>query len=147
MYDPTLVASWIVGGFATIAAVFERVRNIKVASKREENAEAVSDAKRYQERGDLMSKLADEYKIKLEAEHKEHMAYRDWAHEKANKDQALLANSQDKIIELQARPDFTDLFEHLKNQSDTSVKILLGIGDILNSVRTLVEINVGHKHE
>lgn len=144
--DPAQVAAWIVAAVAGGAAAFERIRNAKHARQREESADLVSDAKAQAERAEMHAKLADEYKRLFEKEHAELQAYRDYVHDKQQKDQALLAASQERIQELQARPDFSDLFEHLKSQSDVSVKILAGMErqqegtkEILSAIKTLVE--------
>lgn len=140
--DATLVSQIAAYSMAVLmggAAAFERMRNAKQAQKRDENAEAISDAKKHQERANAMAGLAEEWKKLFEQTHSELNAYRDYVHEKQQKDQLLLSASQERIQELQARPDFSDLFDHLKTQSDVSVQILAGMKEVLTSIKTLVE--------
>lgn len=138
MISPDQIGAYIFAVIGGGVAWFERSRSVKQRDKLDLCSEAVSDAKKHQERADLMGKLADDYKHRFEVEHKEFNDYRDYAHNKGNKDQETLLKFQEKVNELQARPDFSDLFEHLKQQSDISVKILDGMGKVLEAIKELL---------
>lgn len=149
--DPVAVVAGIYGVLATAAAAFERIRNAKNAAKRDENAELVSDAKKEAERAQIHSNRADEYKALWEREHAEYNAYRLATHKKSSDDQSTLLKAQERIAELQSRPDFSDLFEHLKAQSDLTVKIMEAMKEqqsdtreVLSAIKTLVEQTSKH---
>lgn len=146
MIEPAQAGAWIVAAVCGGAAAFERLNNIRVRRKHEQNAEAISDARKHQERAEVMGKLADDYKALFEREHAELTKYRNEVHEKARKDVDLMMKKDERIMELQARPDFTDLFahleaqaDHMRAQSDVSVRILAGMEKMLDSIKLLVE--------
>lgn len=117
----------------------EKWKNTKKDNKTQEEAELVSDAKKFQERGDTMAKLADEWKERYQAEHTEFNTYRDYAHGKAAQDQAVVFKLNERVAELQAKPDYSDLFDHMKRQSDMTVAILSSIETLASSIKTLVQ--------
>lgn len=137
--NPDQIGAWITAAIMGLVAAFERVRNMRASKKREENTELLSDSKAFKTRGDAMAALAEEWKNRWDKEHGEYNSYRDWVHKKGQEDQIVLSAAQLKISELQARPDFSDLFDHLKHQSDVSVQILKGIESMLEMMKRLLE--------
>jgi len=136
---PDQIAAWITAGVASLFAGFERARNFYAAKKRGVDTDLLTDSKAFKTRGDAMASLAEEWKVRWDKEHEEYNKYREWVHTKTQEDQKILTGAQLKILELQARPDLSDLFDHLRSQSDMSVEILKGIESMLGMMKELLE--------
>lgn len=131
MLDPTATGAWIVAVITSAAAVFERTRSSKVQKRTEADDETLSLAKASQARGDMMGKIAEEYKELLEQERVEHKKTREYWHDENDKAQALVAASNLKVIELQDRPDLRDIIIALKTQGVAIHEQGEGIKEIL----------------
>lgn len=125
------IFSWSVSAVAVIAAGIERYRAGKVTQKTALEKEVVSDAKRQEERGNLMAKMADDYKVLLEKEYSAHQATRDFHHLKANEDQAKLAKCVERNQELQAKTDLSKIEVLLLAQGESLKAVAAGIQKLL----------------
>lgn len=139
MIDPTSAGAWIVAAITSGMAVFERVKSSKVQKKTATEDETLSLAKASQERGNMMGKMAEEYKELLEQERSDHKKTRDYWHDENGKAQLLLSQANLKVLELQDRPDLRDIIDALKTQGEAIQKQSEGIKEIL--------IHLTHSHE
>lgn len=135
---PDQIGAWVTAALMAGAAAFERIRNAKHVKKRDDNQAIVSEAKAFQEKADIHAKLSTEYKERWEAEHEEFNKYRDYVHDKQNKDQENLTKAEFKISELMARPDFSDLFKHLEKQADVSTEILESLREMMQILKSKI---------
>lgn len=78
---------------------------------------------------------ADEWKGEYDRQHAEIMAYRDWVHEKAKKDQAEYLSVVKENESLKARTDLSPVIEHMFQQTENSAKIL----DVLTKLTTAID--------
>lgn len=117
------IFSYAVTAVACVAAGVERWKAGKVTQKSVLEKEVVSDAKRQEERGNLMAKMADDYKELLEKEYTAHQHTRDFYHNKSSEDQAKLAKCSERCLELQAKTDLSKIEELILDQS-TALKIV-----------------------
>jgi hypothetical protein len=107
MLSPDQIAAYTTSVLFGAAAAFERYKSSRVTKKTEAEAAVVSDAKRQEERGNLMAKMADDYKALLEKEYTAHQATRDYWHEKANDFQKQLAKCNEDCAALQMKTDLS----------------------------------------
>lgn len=131
MIDPTATGAWIVAAITSGMAVFERVKSSKVQKKTATEDETLSLAKASQERGNMLGKMAEEWKALLEQERLDHKKTRDYWHDENGKAQALLAAANLKVLELQDRPDLRDIIDALKMQGEAIKEQSEGIREIL----------------
>lgn len=131
MLSPEQTAAYITASVFALAAGYERFRSNKTIKKSETESDTLSDAKAYQQRGDLMAKMATEYKELYEKEANEHIKTRDFWHTKAGEHQVAISLCQDRILELQGRPDLTDIVNCIKMQSESIKELGEGIKQIL----------------
>lgn len=120
---------------AFLAAVFERFRSRKKEIKSEAEKDLLSDAKRLQERAELLGRLADDNASNFKKEQEEHQKTRLFWHNKASDFQADLARCQERMTELQERPDYSEIVEQIKVQSQTNHEILEAIRQVVNIVK------------
>lgn len=139
MIDPTSAGAWIVAAITSGMAVFEKIKSSKVQKKTAIEDETLSLAKASQERGNMMGKMAEEYKELLEQERSDHKKTRDYWHDENGKSQLLLSQANLKVLELQDRPDLRDIIDALKTQGEAIQKQSEGIKEIL--------IHLTHSHE
>lgn len=122
--------------FALMAG-FERFKALRTKKKTDQENAVVSDAKRLEERANLMAKMADDYKLLLEKEYTAHQATRDYWHAKANDFQAELAKCNENCADLKSKTDISKI-EHLILEQ---YKILQPIAQGINK---LLEVHVKH---
>lgn len=116
---------------ACAAAGVERWRANRVTQKTAIEKEVVSDAKRQEERGILMAKMADDYKALLEKEYAAHQSTREFYHKKSSEDQAKLDLCVLRCQELQSKTDLSKV-EHLLLEQGATLKTLAeGIRELL----------------
>lgn len=126
-------------GLALIAAGYERFRKDKRERKTQAEQDVVNDAKLFQERATILAKLAEDNAKLYETEHEEHKKTRLYWHAKANDFQATLSSCQDKLTEVQLRPDYTDLAKMIETQSETSTTILRAIQEVVGLLKTQIQ--------
>lgn len=129
---PDQIFAYCTAGVAAIAAGIERWRAGKITQKTAIEKEVVSDAKRQEERGTLMAKMADDYKALLEKEYAAHEATRNFHHAKAEKDQATLAKCNEHVAELQQKTDLSKIEMLLLAQGDSLRIVGEGIKELLS---------------
>lgn len=134
-YTPTELAGGILTIIFAIDAVFQRYKNSKKVKKSEQDDDILSEAKMYREKSNLMQKAAEENLKLYRTEKEDHNLTRKFWHDKSSEYQTDLTKCQTQIIELQSRPDLTDILNIVKDQSRTSVEILQGIADILKFIK------------
>lgn len=138
------VAAYTAAFIGLCGAVFERLRNKKKEDKTEAEKNLLSDARMFQERGEILKTLADDNLSLYKAEHEDHKKTRDYWHEKASEFQTTLAKCQVQIEEFKSRPDLTQVVKYIEAQSATSVAILGGIRDILEQIKRLYPATTGN---
>lgn len=115
------------------------------AKKKEDKTEAekslLSDAKMFQDRAEVLQKLAAENLNLYKAEHEDHKKTRDYWHDKASDFQSTLAKCQLQIEEFKSRPDLAQVVKHIEAQAATSVAILNGIRDVLEQIKKLYSLD------
>jgi hypothetical protein len=131
---PDQAAAYISAIIFAVAAGYERFRSNKVVTKTATDDAVLSDAKRQEERGNLMAKMADEYRSLYSKEAEEHIKTREFWHSKQGDHQTNLSKCQEKILELQARPDLTDILTSIRAQGEVSLQILEGIREVLQHI-------------
>lgn len=115
----------------SIGAGLERWRASKATQRTAIEKEVVSDAKRQEERGNLMAKMADDYKLLLEKEYTAHQATREFHHHKASEDQAKLDKCFERCQELQEKTDLSKIEALLLEQGQTLKTVADGIRELL----------------
>lgn len=135
-FSPQVTAGWIVAAFTTFAAVFERLKSSKKEKKTEQENALLADAKFYQDRAEMFRKAAEDNLALYKQEHEEHQKTRDYWHGKAGEFQVTLLSCQEKLSEMTQRPDYSDILVFIKEQTETTGQILIGIKDILNALKT-----------
>lgn len=124
MTAPDQLVGWVAGAIGFCMAVYERLRTSKKQDKTEAEQELVSDAKRQQERANLLGKSADENLELFKKEQAEHQRTRDFWHEKSGEFQNTLSKCQDKLAEVSARPDYSEMLLLLKKQGEHIERML-----------------------
>lgn len=132
---PDQLFAYGVTAVACVAAGIERYRASRVAQKTALEKEVVSDAKRQEERGILMAKMADDYKLLLEKEYAAHNATRQFHHNKSNEDQAKLASCFERCSELQQKTDLSKIETLLLEQGASLRMVAEGIRELLTNSR------------
>lgn len=125
-----------VGAYATALlfacmAAYERFVNRKRAIKTEADQETLSEARAFKERGDLMLKQADEYRMLLEKEYSAHQKTREFHHDQATLVQEKLSKCNEHCLELQSRTDITKVEYLLVQQTAALTEIAAGIKQLL----------------
>lgn len=133
------ITAYVLGGIGLIAAIIERWNAARRAAKTETETELLSDAKMHRDRATMLQKTAEENLALYHSEREEHQKTREYWHSKASEFQASLLVAQEKIAELTARPDLTDILNIIKGQSNTSLEILRGIQQILTAIETRIK--------
>lgn len=124
-FDPQVVGAWCAAAIFAGQATFERYRATRKSNKVEVDTKSLSDAKMFEERGNLMARMYEETKVLFEKERAAHQITREYWHEKSNKFQADISRCQEQILELKGRPDLSDvlrgiqqILEYLKNHHE-----------------------------
>lgn len=136
--SPDQITAYVVGALGSIVAVVTYVRDMRRQAKTDTESELLSDAKMHRDRATMLQKTAEENLSLYYGEREEHKKTRDYWHSKASEFQASLLVAQEKIAELTARPDLTDILRCIENQSRMSTEILDGIKQILLTIETHV---------
>lgn len=136
------VTAYGTAAIVAVLAAIDKWRTTKRATKTDEEATLVSEAKMYRARGDDAISLAEEYRQRLAKEHQEFNDYRKFQHEKAKEDQAKMFSLSEEITKLNMKPDYGELFEHVKGQTEMQVKVLQGIESIAQSIKDYVTCNI-----
>lgn len=140
------VAPWAAAFFASLFAGYERYQNSKAQAKAtnialvkeektQQEQDLLSDAKRLQERADLLGKLADDNATLFRAEQAAHKETREYWHAKGTEFQLSLSTCQDKLQEMQQRPDYSDILELIKQQAEISNQTLSAIKEVLTLIK------------
>lgn len=130
---PDQIFAYSAAAVAAFAAGIERWRASKVSQKTALEKEVVSDAKRQEERGNLMAKMADDYKALLEKEYIAHQATREFHHHKAGEDQAKLDKCNERVQELQVKTDVSEIERLLLQQGKSLETMAAGIRELLSA--------------
>lgn len=124
MTPPDQIAGYVAGFIGFCMAIYERLKSSKKQDKTEAEAELVSDAKRLEERATLLGKIADANASELAKEQEAHQKTRTFYHEKIKTDSADSLKLQEKLLALEARPDYTEILTLLKKQGDHIERML-----------------------
>lgn len=136
--SPDQITAYVAGGVGVVVALISAIRDMRRRAKTETESELLSDAKMHRDRAAMLQKTAEENLALYFSEREEHKKTRDYWHSKASEFQASLLVAQEKIAELTARPDLSDILNCIKSQSTMSTEILNGIKQILTTIENRI---------
>lgn len=123
MMDPFTMAGWIVCGFTTAAAVYERIRN----GNKDRAHEVLA----------VLTTERDAWKSMAETSKTELSNYREETHTKTDKVNTKLLELTKENAELKASTNLTPVLEFTKEQSQINVKVLTSLDLILSRLQTI----------
>lgn len=135
--SPTELTAGAVAVICFCQAVYERLRNKKKEEKSDTEKALLSDAKMFQDRSEVLAKLAADNLTLYKTEKASHEKTRDYWHEKASQFQATLGACQVQIEEYKQRPDFSQILHHIEQQAEATTEVLRGIRDILAEIKRI----------
>lgn len=124
-------ATWVATAIVFALSVLDKVKSSKERNRVQKDTELLSESQMWKSKAEIM-KTASEDNLKLyQAEREEHKKTRDYWHEKSSEFQTTLSKCQDKLLELEHRPNLTEVMRSIEHTAELSGKILEGIKEII----------------
>lgn len=111
------------------------------AHQRAESVSAVSNFDLAKSNADLATAYksqAEEWKALSEKTYKEQQEYRNWVHEKAKEDNALMLRLTAENADLKARTDLTPILDYMKRYDANAERMSQNLVDLTELIRMLI---------
>lgn len=143
MAVPAELGAWVTTGVCAVLLGFEKFKASRLTARTNQESETLSAAKMQEARADLFAKMADDAQKALEKEYAAHVETRKFWHDKAGEWEATSKGLTLQILDLQAKPDYADILNVIRDQG----KHIQKQGEILQRILVHLEsMSEHHSH-